>query len=100
VRWAQAQTALALGVALDQEGVCTAAGGWYIQVLPLVSDETLECLERNIAALPSTTDLLSQGVTPQQLTGTHLRLRPLGLAPQGRTTQQQGPGRRWWLCVL
>lgn len=68
--WLQAQTALALGVALDQEGVCTAAGGWYIQVLPLVSDETLECLERNIAALPSTTDLMAQGVTPEQLTGT------------------------------
>lgn len=80
MRWVQAQTALALGVALDQEGVCTAAGGWYIQVLPLVSDETLECLERNIAALPSTTDLLSQGVTPEQLTGTHLPPRSLGLA--------------------
>lgn len=49
----QVNCALALGVSLDKQGNVKAAGGFFAQVLPMCSEETLVSLERNIAALPA-----------------------------------------------
>lgn len=49
----QVNCALALGVSLDKRGDVRAAGGFFAQVLPMCSEETLTALERNIAELPA-----------------------------------------------
>jgi hypothetical protein len=45
-------------------------------VLPFCSDETLDQLEKNLLGLPSMTQLLNQGLSPQQIT--QLILQDLG----------------------
>lgn len=37
------------------------------QVLPFASEETLQLLERNIAACPSVTELLQRGESPRDI---------------------------------
>ncbi len=44
-----------------------------LQALPLISDESVEILERNIMELPSVTSLLIQGKTPAEITNMILR---------------------------
>jgi hypothetical protein len=41
-------------------------------VLPYCSEETLEQLERNLSGLPSLTQMLNSGMTPQDITDTIL----------------------------
>lgn len=65
----QANTALGLGVSIQPDGGCKAAGGFYVQVLPLVSDETVEHLERNISSLPAMTTMMNEGVSAAEITG-------------------------------
>lgn len=38
------------------------------QVLPFCSDETLEQLEKNLSGLPSVTQLMQAGCSPQDIT--------------------------------
>lgn len=64
----QTNSALALGVAIGKELQVEAAGGFLVQVLPFASDETLEQLERNLAGMPSVTQLLQSGATPKDIT--------------------------------
>ncbi|EIE19291.1 heat shock protein 33, partial [Coccomyxa subellipsoidea C-169] len=63
----QVNCALALGVSINRDCSVRAAGGYLIQVLPFASEETLELLERNIAASPSVTDLLHEGASPRDI---------------------------------
>jgi molecular chaperone Hsp33 len=37
-------------------------------VLPFCSDETLDQLEKNLLSMPSATELLNAGLSPQQIT--------------------------------
>jgi molecular chaperone Hsp33 len=39
-----------------------------LQVLPFCSDETLDQLEKNLTGMPSMTQLLNQGLSPQEIT--------------------------------
>jgi molecular chaperone Hsp33 len=39
-----------------------------LQILPFCSDETLDQLEQNLMSMPSMTQLLNQGLSPQQIT--------------------------------
>jgi hypothetical protein len=39
-----------------------------LQVLPFCSDETLDQLEQNLTGMPSMTQLLNQGLSPQEIT--------------------------------
>ena len=43
------------------------AGGFLLQLLPGASEEEISTLEKNIAAMPSMTTLLSQGKTPEDI---------------------------------
>lgn len=86
----QSHTAIGLGVAIETDGTCKGAGGFLVQVLPLVSDETLGHLERNLAALPPTTELLSSGVTPMEITARILE--GIGCSPgEQQLTPMYGP---------
>jgi molecular chaperone Hsp33 len=56
----QMGAAVALGVLVGTDTRVLAAGGYFVQVLPFASEETISVLERNLALLPSFTDLLHQ----------------------------------------
>jgi molecular chaperone Hsp33 len=58
----QTPSAMGLGVAIDAEGRVAAAGGFLVQTLPGADDEAVAQMERNVVALPHTTDLLQEGV--------------------------------------
>lgn len=64
----QINSAVGLGVSINRDASIRAAGGFIVQVLPFASEETLQQLERNLAALPSITDLLHEGRSAAQLT--------------------------------
>lgn len=63
----QTPTVCALGVLVNPDLTVQVAGGLFIQLLPFCPDEVIERLEKNLAALPSMTQMLSQGLTPEQI---------------------------------
>ena len=63
----QIPTACALGVLVDRDHSVKAAGGYLIQLLPGATDAEITQLEQNIAAMPSVTELLREGKTPEDM---------------------------------
>ena len=63
----QVNSAIAVGVSLDRELNVRSAGGYMVQVLPFASDETIAALESIIPGLPSTTDMIADGVTAREM---------------------------------
>ena len=63
----QVGAAIAVGVSINRECEVIAAGGFMVQILPFASDETIAALERTIPALPSSTELVSEGLTAEQI---------------------------------
>jgi len=63
----QVNSAIAVGVSIDRGMDVRSAGGYMVQVLPFASDETIAALERTISSLPSTTDMIADGVTAQEI---------------------------------
>eukprot|EP00951_Prasinocladus_malaysianus_P002305 scaffold16331_cov48-Prasinocladus_malaysianus.AAC.1 len=80
----QQRCALAAAVALNTDGTVAAAGAFLIQALPLISDETVELLERNIKELPSLTDMLKEGKSCTDIT--NMLLRDIGASPGAEET--------------
>jgi len=89
----QVATALGVGVAVGGPvpgTLCSAAGGFLVQVLPLVSPETLDNLEHNMQTLPPMSTLLQQGVSLAQITD--MLLEGIGASPGAQTmTPLYGP---------
>ena len=63
----QVPTAVGLGVFVRTDGDVSAAGGFLIQSLPPSEDRMVEELVENIRKIPSITDLLRQGKTPEDI---------------------------------
>jgi len=64
----QTPTAVALGVKVDKEGGVLAAGGFLLQFLPGGQDEELaRDLEGRLAQLKGVTQLLEEGLTPEEI---------------------------------
>jgi len=63
----QVPSSLGLGVELDQTGDVAVAGGFLVQSLPPGDPQQIEALSERIAALPPTTTLLRQGLTPKEI---------------------------------
>ncbi|MGH9802685.1 MAG: Hsp33 family molecular chaperone HslO [Blastocatellia bacterium] len=64
----QINSAVSLGVFVEPEqGKVTAAGGFLIQVMPGVEDETLAAMEKAILAAPHVTDLIRNGASAQEM---------------------------------
>ena len=63
----QIPTACALGVLVDRDQSVKAAGGYLIQLLPFADESVIDTLEKNVNALPSVTQMLSSGVTAEDM---------------------------------
>lgn len=63
----QVPTAVGLGVFVRTDGDVSAAGGFLIQSLPPSEGRMVEELVENIRKIPSVTDLLRQGKTPEEI---------------------------------
>lgn len=62
----QTPSAVALGVLTKADEV-EEAGGFIIQMMPDASEETISTIERNISNLKSVTEMLSEGMTPEDI---------------------------------
>ncbi len=73
----QTPSAVGLGVMVDTDCSVKHAGGFIIQLMPDVQEETIATLEGQLAILPSVTDLMEEGHSPESML--ELILGPLGL---------------------
>lgn len=62
----QTPSSVGLGVLVNRDEILH-AGGYFIQVLPGASDETIDKLEEKINSITSITNLLQEGMTPETL---------------------------------
>ena len=72
----QTPTVCALGVLVNPDLTVKAAGGLLLQLLPFCPEEIISRLEKNIEVLPSMTELLSAGATPEDIVGRALQGMP------------------------
>lgn len=63
----QVPSAVGLGVLVDENSRAIASGGFIIQLLPNTSEEIIESIEKKLALIPSVTEMLSSGFTPQDI---------------------------------
>lgn len=63
----QVPSSVGLGVLMDKDNHVRQAGGFIIQVMPFAEDAVIDKLEQQIGKMSSVTELLDQGMTPEQL---------------------------------
>lgn len=63
----QTPTVCALGVLVNPDLSIKAAGGFLVQLLPTAMDDTIEKVEKSIEGIESVTNLLSRGMTPEEI---------------------------------
>lgn len=63
----QIPTVCGLGVLVNPDLTVKAAGGYLIQLLPFAPDSCIDILEKNVNSLPSVTQMLSSGVTAEEM---------------------------------
>lgn len=63
----QTPSAVGLGVLVETDWTVANAGGFMIQLMPDVSDETLSKLEENIKAIKPVTEMLAEGMLPEDV---------------------------------
>ena len=65
----QIPTVCSLGVLVDTDLSCKAAGGVLIQLLPYASEETVDKIEKNLPLITNVSSLIADGATKEQLLG-------------------------------
>ena len=63
----QIPTVCGLGVLVNPDLSVNVAGGYLVQLLPFAPESVIEQIEKNVNALPSVTQMMSNGVTPEEL---------------------------------
>jgi len=63
----QVPSSVGLGVLVDTDQTVRQAGGFIIQLMPGVEDETIDKLEANLKNVNSVTDMLEKGMTPEEI---------------------------------
>ena len=69
----QLPTVCALGVLVDVDYTCLAAGGVLIQLLPFAAEETITLLERNVKELANLSDCFRRGMSNMEIAELALR---------------------------
>ena len=69
----QVPTVLSLGVLVDKDYSCLAAGGVLIQLMPFPDDKTVDLIERNAADLSNVSRLFEKGLTNEEIAEIALR---------------------------
>lgn len=68
----QVPSAVGLGVLVDKDSTVKQAGGFIIQLMPFTQDEVIDKLEKKITEIASVTEMLEDGLTPEQILETIL----------------------------
>lgn len=63
----QTPSSVALGVIVDKGEEVTAAGGFILQMMPGVTDETIDKIEEKLKELPPVSQLIREGNTPEEI---------------------------------
>lgn len=63
----QVPSSVGLGVLVDTDCSVRQAGGFILQLMPQADDEVIGQLEKNISGLRPVTDMLEQGLTPENI---------------------------------
>jgi len=63
----QTPTVCSLGVLVNPDLTPKAAGGFLLQMLPGGDDKTIDKLEENVKKMPSFTQMLEQGMNPEEI---------------------------------
>ena len=63
----QIPSAVGLGVLMTKENTVKQAGGFIIQLMPFTEEETIEKLEKKISKIKSVTEMLEDGMSPEQI---------------------------------
>lgn len=63
----QIPTVCGLGVLVNPDLSVNSAGGYLIQLLPFADEACIDVLEKNVKELPSVTQMLSSGVTAEEM---------------------------------
>ncbi|MBO4685970.1 MAG: Hsp33 family molecular chaperone HslO [Lachnospiraceae bacterium] len=74
----QTPSSVGLGVLVDRDGSVLQSGGFIVQLMPDVPDEVITKLEENLKGLPTVTEMLSAGDTPEDMLSRVLA----GLSPE------------------
>jgi molecular chaperone Hsp33 len=69
----QIPTSVGLGVLVEPDGHVSAAGGFIVQVMPEALEDTIALLEHNLAYLRPISDMVSAGLTAEELIGEVLK---------------------------
>ncbi len=63
----QLPTVCALGILFDKSGVVQSAGGYMVQVVPPISDESVKVLDENLAKMDSVQQMLEMQLDPSEI---------------------------------
>ncbi|MCR4686038.1 MAG: Hsp33 family molecular chaperone HslO [Lachnospiraceae bacterium] len=63
----QIPSSVGLGVLLNKENTIRCAGGFIIQLMPFATEECISKIEKNLANIPSVTQILKEADTPKAL---------------------------------
>jgi len=63
----QTPSAVALGVLMSKENTVAQAGGFIIQMMPGATDETIDALEERLSHIKPVTELMEEGMGPEEI---------------------------------
>lgn len=63
----QVPSAVALGVLMDRDNTVRQAGGFIIQLMPFADEKVVSVLEEKISKITSVTNMLEEGMTPEDI---------------------------------